>query len=73
MDKMKDTNLISNSISNSASSKHDVILSAGNDVGLTSDILEIEELNKDKGKLVLRETSIWISYLLYLGKAEILS
>ena len=71
MDNMKDTNLISNSIANSASSKHDVFLSAGNDVGLTSDILEIEELNKDKGKLVLREKSIWISYL-KIGKSEIL-
>ena len=55
MDKMKDTNLMSNSISNSASSKHDAISSAGNDIGLTSDILEIEELNKDRGKLTLRE------------------
>ena len=54
MDKMKDTNLMPNSISNSASSKHDAISSAGYDNGLTSDILEIEELNKDRGKLTLR-------------------
>ena len=61
MDKMKDTNLMSNSISNSASSKHDAISSTDNDIGLTADILEIEELNKDRGKLTLRDT--WIHFL----------